>query len=46
MRRENGNQSRYRLVEEMLRGCSISRDNFEEHLRFLEKMKSGVLRGQ
>jgi hypothetical protein len=46
MRRENGNQKRYCLIEDMMKGAPLAKEAFEEHLRLLEELKSGVLEGQ
>lgn len=42
MNRETGNQKRYRLVEDMIKGGPSSKDVFENYLRLLEEMKLGI----
>lgn len=42
MNRETGNQKRYRLVEDMIKGGPSSKDVFEDYLRLLEEMKLGI----
>ena len=40
---ETGEQSRYRLVEDMVSGIFISGDKFDEILHQVEKLKDGIL---
>jgi predicted nucleotidyltransferase len=41
--RETGEQDRYRLIEDMVRGRAILTEDFEELLHLLEEMKAGIL---
>lgn len=41
--RETGEQDRYRLVEDMMRGGATANDDFDEKLQLLEELKSGIL---
>jgi len=41
--RETGEQDRYRLIEDMVRGSAISTEGFEELLQLLEEMRAGIL---
>ena len=43
LNRETGNQSRYRLVEDMVNSSAIFNDDFEEILQLLENLKKGLL---
>jgi len=43
LNRETGNQSRYRLVEDMVTSSAIFNDDFEEILQLLENLKKGLL---
>ena len=40
--RETGDQDRYRLVEDMMEFRANFRDNFQECLRLLEELMSGI----
>lgn len=46
LNRETGNQKRYRLIEDMMKGAPLAKEDFEDYLRLLEELKSGVLEGQ
>lgn len=39
---ETGEQSRYRLVEDMVSGISVYSDQFDEILNYVEKLKEGI----
>ena len=39
---ETGEQSRYRLVEDMVSGISMYSDQFDEILNYVEKLKEGI----
>ncbi|GAH89019.1 unnamed protein product, partial [marine sediment metagenome] len=39
---ETGEQSRYRLVEDMISGISMYSDQFDEILNYVEKLKEGI----
>lgn len=41
--RETGEQNRYRLIEDIMRGSAILIEGFEELLHLLEEMKAGIL---
>jgi predicted nucleotidyltransferase len=42
---ETGKQGRYRLIEDMMRSDVLVADNFEDVLRWLEEVKTGILEG-
>lgn len=43
---ETGEQSRYRLVEDMISGISVYSDQFDEILNYVEKLKEGISEGR
>lgn len=43
---ETGEQSRYRLVEDMVSGISVYSDQFDEILNYVEKLKEGISEGR
>jgi len=42
---ETGKQDRYRLIEDMMRSDVLISDDFEDVLRWLEEVKTGILEG-
>jgi len=43
LNRETGEQDRYRLVEDMMKGSAAFNDDFDELLQLLEELKSGIV---
>lgn len=42
---ETGKQDRYRLLEDMMRSDLLLTNDFEDVLRWLEEVKTGILEG-
>ncbi len=42
---ETGRQDRYRLIEDMMRSDVLISNDFEDVLRWLEEVKTGILEG-